>query len=541
MSKKPMIIVGLIFGLIIVFLMVYLILSITTDLFKPTSEVFQKYLTKSVDKIDDFLDFSKEQELINILQNSNYKESSKINLKYLNSKNEDEIFSVLVNGIVNNSINNSFKTIGINYGEEEFMNLEYLRENQTKGLLFKDIVKQFISSNAENVEEILKYFDVYVDDSISSDSIEKRLKPIADKKEELQNIIIKEIKEIGSKKYNKKRKVQITLNKGDEKNVTEYSLKMTEDDVKKIYLEFLKTVDNQEEINRISNPTIKLPEIIIYLYVEKGNVLSAKIDTESIQIDLYFYDDEVNIKFKNVLDNDNYSTSINVKKEEQNKKIDFEDSYRNNINLTYSINKDSNKQNTNLQISIKNDNIKSFEVNAEQEIEISENLIEGIEKKFENISSFNLSTMNDGTRNIALNDLIKKIDALISSKNSKFNSEILDMIIELDKRIQIHLQEIKEKQKREFNNQFLPYEGQQVDKEAIFNLLELIGRNVEKYVTTGEDKYRVFILEGSKNTKLVEELKEKIEKADKDFSVKFEYNSEGKINAIRIQGYENKN
>lgn len=541
MSKKPMIIVGLIFGLIIVFLMVYLILSITTDLFKPTSEVFQKYLTKSVDKIDDFLDFSKEQELINILQNSNYKESSKINLKYLNSKNEDEIFSVLVNGIVNNSINNSFKTIGINYGEEEFMNLEYLRENQTKGLLFKDIVKQFISSNAENVEEILKYFDVYVDDSISSDSIEKRLKPIADKKEELQNIIIKEIKEIGSKKYNKKRKAQITLNKGDEKNVTEYSLKMTEDDVKKIYLEFLKTVDNQEEINRISNPTIKLPEIIIYLYVEKGNVLSAKIDTESIQIDLYFYDDEVNIKFKNVLDNDNYSTSINVKKEEQNKKIDFEDSYRNNINLTYSINKDSNKQNTNIQISIKNDNIKSFEVNAEQEIEISENLIEGIEKKFENISSFNLSTMNDGTRNIALNDLIKKIDALISSKNSKFNSEILDMIIELDKRIQIHLQEIKEKQKREFNNQFLPYEGQQVDKEAIFNLLELIGRNVEKYVTTGEDKYRVFILEGSKNTKLVEELKEKIEKADKDFSVKFEYNSEGKINAIRIQGYENKN
>lgn len=541
MSKKPMIIVGLIFGLIIVFLMVYLILSITTDLFKPTSEVFQKYLTKSVDKIDDFLDFSKEQELINILQNSNYKESSKINLKYLNSKNENEIFSVLVNGIVNNSINNSFKTIGINYGEEEFMNLEYLRENQTKGLLFKDIVKQFISSNAENVEEILKYFDVYVDDSISSDSIEKRLKPIADKKEELQNIIIKEIKEIGSKKYNKKRKAQITLNKGDEKNVTEYSLKMTEDDVKKIYLEFLKTVDNQEEINRISNPTIKLPEIIIYLYVEKGNVLSAKIDTESIQIDLYFYDDEVNIKFKNVLDNDNYSTSINVKKEEQNKKIDFEDSYRNNINLTYSINKDSNKQNTNIQISIKNDNIKSFEVNAEQEIEISENLIEGIEKKFENISSFNLSTMNDGTRNIALNDLIKKIDALISSKNSKFNSEILDMIIELDKRIQIHLQEIKEKQKREFNNQFLPYEGQQVDKEAIFNLLELIGRNVEKYVTTGEDKYRVFILEGSKNTKLVEELKEKIEKADKDFSVKFEYNSEGKINAIRIQGYENKN
>ena len=111
----------------------------------------------------------------------------------------------------------------------------------------------------------------------------------------------------------------------------------------------------------------------------------------------------------------------------------------------------------------------------------------------------------------------------------------------MNKGLQEQFQEIREKQKRDFNNQFLPYEGQKVEKEVIYNLLELVGRNIGKYVTTGEDKYRIFISEGNNDVKLVEELKEKINKSDKDFSVKFEYNSEGKINVIRIQGYEKNN
>ena len=246
-------------------------------------------------------------------------------------------------------------------------------------------------------------------------------------------------------------------------------------------------------------------------------------------------------RIKEVLEENSYTVSINLKQEEQNKKIDFEDSNRNNIKLTYSINKDANNQNSNIEVSIKNDYIKGIDLNLEQALEISENVIEGIDKKFENVSNFNLSKMKENERSFALNELLKKIDILVSNKNSQYNSEVLNLISQLNKGLQEQFQEIREKQKRDFNNQFLPYEGQKVEKEVIYNLLELVGRNIGKYITTGEDKYRIFISEGNNDVKLVEELKEKINKSDKDFSVKFEYNSEGKINVIRIQGYEKNN
>ena len=44
MNKKPMILVGAAFAVVIIALIVYLILSLTTDLFKPTNEIYQKYL-----------------------------------------------------------------------------------------------------------------------------------------------------------------------------------------------------------------------------------------------------------------------------------------------------------------------------------------------------------------------------------------------------------------------------------------------------------------------------------------------------------------
>ena len=60
---------------------------------------------------------------------------------------------------------------------------------------------------------------------------------------------------------------------------------------------------------------------------------------------------------------------------------------------------------------------------------------------------------------------------------------------------------------------------------------------MEKYEMPGEDKYRIYISEGTNNIKLSEKIKEMIEKSDKDFYVRFEYDAEGKINVIRIQGY----
>ena len=74
MNKKSMIIAGIGFGIIIIALIVYLILTLATDLFKPSSEIFQRYLKESVDNINQISDLSKEQEYINTLTQNNYKD-----------------------------------------------------------------------------------------------------------------------------------------------------------------------------------------------------------------------------------------------------------------------------------------------------------------------------------------------------------------------------------------------------------------------------------------------------------------------------------
>ena len=539
MSKKPMIIVGLIFGLIIIALTVYLILSLTTDLFKTSGELFQRYFTLGVEKVEKNLDFSNENEYINGLLKNNYKENTKIDVKYLNSKNENEIFNIVLSGITNNSEKNSYKTIGINYGENGIMSFDYLRENQTHGFLFKDVVKQFISANEDNLEEILNFIGIKEYSSTANEIIEN-VKLFFEKKDELKNIILKKTMELNTRRFSKQSATKVTLNNGEEKIAKVYSVKLTEDEVKELCVDILNKLDKKEEINTISNNSIKLGEIRISIYTEKNGLLKLELETKNGKFDIDFYENEINIKCKIVSEENINSASIDIKREDSTT-IKYEDSNRNNVLLKYNINKENNNRNVSVEGGYKNDYIKEINMRLLQTIETSESAIEGIDKKFESLENVNLSGLKENERNVAMRELLKKINGLINNKNSQINSEILDLFINYNNEIETKFYQINERKKKDFNNQFLPYEGQNVEKEVIYNLLDLVGGNIEKYGITGEDKYRIYILEGNKNTKMVDEIKDKIKESDKEFNVKFEYDSAGKISVVRIQGFEKKN
>ena len=112
------------------------------------------------------------------------------------------------------------------------------------------------------------------------------------------------------------------------------------------------------------------------------------------------------------------------------------------------------------------------------------------------------------------------------------------MWLNYNKQLEEKYQGIKEKRKNEFNNLFLAYKGENVEKDIIYNLLDLAGRNMNKYETVGEDSFKIYLSEGIQNTKFAEEMKKVIEKSDKMFKVDFGYDSDGKMNLIKIQGYK---
>ena len=382
MNKKTIIITGIGFGIIIIFLIVYLILTLTTDLFKPSSEIFQRYLKESIENINQILDLSKEQEYINTLIQNNYKDNTKVEFRYKNSQENVENFSLTSEGITNNSEKNSYRTINIKYGENyNVMNVEYLQENQTYGILFSNVVKQFISADIDNLEKIKSLIGIDIKELEKTDVVEF-LNFIIKDKENIKNAFLKYIQKLGNNRYSMQKEKSITLNNGETKNVKEYLLSLTEEETKELYIEILKVLGKQSAINKITEDKTQFPKVNLALYVVDKKTISAAIDIDNKQFKMDFYEKQLDIKYNAIEEEKIKNVNIDLKKEEQSTIVKYTDSYNNKFNLMYDMGEDANKKNAKIRLSYQNDYIKGIALELNQDIEIKDGVIEGIEKKF---------------------------------------------------------------------------------------------------------------------------------------------------------------
>ena len=538
MSKKSIILVGVLFGIIIIGLIVYLILSLTTDVFKPASEMFNTYFQEDILKINQITDLSKEQDYLNTLIQSNYRENTKVDLKYTNSQGMQENFGITSDGITNNSEKNSYKAINIKYGENlGIMNLEFLQENQTYGLLFANVVKQFLSADVESYSDVLDMIGIDKTE-LQNYKILEKWDLVANQKENIEKVIVGYLENIKDSRFKKQKSMQVTLNTGEEKIANMYSLTLSKDETKELYIDILKELGKQAEINEINTEKRQFTETKIEIYVTENKTIRIDVEVENKQVKIDFVENALSIKINDITTEEIKTTSIDIKQEEESKSIEFSDSYNNKISLEYSLDEDINKKNVNLKLNVQNDFIKGIECNLSQNLETSNSVIEGIQKKFENIPNIKISDLKLPDRNIALNALLRRVDKVLTKENNKINSEVLKICLNYNKTLEEKYLGLKEKQKQMFNNQFLIYKGQDVEKEIIYNLLDLAGRNMEKYKKIGEDSFEINLLEGKINTKFAEEIKSVIQESEKNYNIDFGYDADGKLNLIKIQGYE---
>ena len=538
MNKKSIILVGVLFGIIIIGLIVYLVLSLTTDIFKPTSEIFARYLKQDIEEINKVTVFSKEQEYLKVLNESNYRDNINIDFKYTNSKGNIENFNITSNAIVNNQEKNSNRKIDIKYGDNfNIMNLEYLQENQTYGILFSNVVKQFLSANVDNLENLLEIIGIDANE-VKKYNLSEINDIIINKKENIENICEIFVKKINDNRFKKQKSVQVVLNNGEQKVTDVYSLNLSKDETKEIDLEILKDLGKQKEITEINTTKRQFTETQIVIYVADNKTIRASIEVENKQIKIDFYDNELNIKYNDITSEEIITRNLDLKREEQNVSIDYNDSYNNSVKVQYSLGEDISKKNAKIQLNIKNDYVKGVDIILDQNLETSNSKIEGIKKTFENQQNINISNLKNNNRSTVLNELLKRIDSVLRRENNQLNSEVLNLWLNYNKQLEEKYQGIKEKRKNEFNNLFLAYKGENVEKDIIYNLLDLAGRNMNKYETVGEDSFKIYLSEGIQNTKYAEEMKKVIEKSDKMFKVDFGYDSDGKMNLIKIQGYK---
>lgn len=538
MNKKPMIIVGVFFGIIIIGLIVYLVLSLTTDIFTKASEIFQTTLQNNMSNINNSIDLSKEQDYIKTLLESNYRENTKIIFKYTNSKENVENFNIMLSGITNNSEKNSYKNTIIKYGEDlNIMSFQYLRENKKHGLLLSNIVDQFVCADIEKIEDLLDIIGIDKQ-KIEEYDLSEVENVFVNKKENLEKICLEYIKNVNDKRFQKKKDVQVTLNNGETINANMCSVQLSKDQTKELYIEILKELGKQLEIKEINTAKRQFSETEIAMYTVDKKIARLTIEVENKQIKIDFMDYGLNIKYNEITTEEIRTHNVEVKKQNSNTSIKYSDSYNNKVNLEYDLSEDTSKKNAKIRFDMQNDYIKGVDLYISQDIECSNTKIDGFLKSFSKNANIDLSNLKTTDKNNAINGLLHRINSLLINRNNQINSEILNYWINFNKKLEEQYRDLKNQQKKVFNNQFLTYKGQNVEKEIIYNLLELAGRNMRKYETVGEDSFNIYISEGMQNIELAEEVKNKIQNLDKSFNISFGYNSDGKINLIKIQGYD---
>ena len=314
MKDKSIIFIGIGFGIIILALIVLLILAYTTDIFKPANELFQEFLMSNIEQINNITDVTKDKEYIDILKQSNYRDNTIIKANYKNSQGKTEQFDIISTGVTNNSNSNSYRKINLKYGENfDVTNLEFLQENQTYGLLFSDVVNQFVAADITDFNEFLNKIGIDISE-IKKYKVSEVWDIVSNKKENILKICEDNIKDIGKDQYSIQKNKEITLDNGESQITTAYVLTLTSEQTSKLALDILRELNETDLINQINNSKKEFTQTIITINVLNKKTSRIVIETENRELRIDFYDTGLNIKYNNITTENIDSTIINIEK-----------------------------------------------------------------------------------------------------------------------------------------------------------------------------------------------------------------------------------
>ncbi len=523
--------------IIVIGLIACIVLYINTDLLKPNSKLFQKYIEQSGEQINNILDFSTEKEYISVLKENKYTDNTQVVLKYTNNQNKEEIFNINSTGSTDSENKNSYRTINVKYGNStDVINLEFLQENEMYGILFSDLVQQFVNIDTSDADDLLNNLDLDLDKYKKYD-YRNEFDIISNKKEDIEDIFTKYIKNIDKEQYSAQSEKMITLSNGKSITTQSYTLTLNSSQSKKLATQIFEKLNYSDLIDKMTTENGEFPELTIVEYVLEGNTYRVTLELGNYTIKIDLMENTLNFEYNKVEDDENKTYTYNFEKLENKMILKYTDYKENSIDLSVSINKNDNNYNGEFDFSINTQNIKGVTVDVLQNLQVADTV--EIAKNFASQKVVLLNNLNTETLDSALYDLLKKIDNKILNVQQNKSSELLNLFLEKTDTLESKYQGLKQKEIKDFNNKFLTYQGNNVDKSIMYNLIDLAGKNMQSYQLNGKNKITIYIEEKKDNTSMIKEIKENIEEMEYDnYSVSFEYDSKGKINRIIIENYD---
>lgn len=502
-NKKIIVIISIVLILAIASA-VFAYLYLMTDIFKSNQELFAKYFGQNEEMLQKIIDLKTIEVYKNLKNENKYESNTNIKINYSEG------------GEISNPLNNLTAKIGIQkdnqeqytyldgqilYDDEEYLETEFIKEQDVYGIRFPYAIQQFITAkNDENITEIMSDIGF---NTKRSEGLINLFESKTNNNEEINTLKNKYLDIVRSTiikgEFSKQKNAIITYN-NNTVNANAYTVLLSSKQVENMLIEILNNVKSEtdlidkesdiktidETINKLSGE-IEIPEIKITVYEYKQNTIRTvfDIDSDSILIENTEQNQELKTKihYSNLSDESLVETEISISRTNYENEERFEiianitegdDNYIITFsNIMQSI-QGQMKVDTNIgykqditEISMVIEN----NVNIGQDFEKNHTLENGNSRSISSLEKQKRKEMIAKIKEIVLQKTIERT-MLLTEKMGINNNENEDAE---------NVNEISQVEINKFNAKFEFYTGEEVSAENVKMLLDVVKNNISSY------------------------------------------------------------
>lgn len=583
-EKNMVLIISVIVVALVIFAIIASVLYFNTDMFKSKGDLFVKYIIGNIENTNNITNGENINEFNSKLGESKYTSNSDIKIKCTenvgevseDSKNSINDFNISINGKTDKSSNYDYKDIKISNQNEEKMQIEYVKDNDTYGVKFPELFQQYILADNSNLKELFENIG-YEDSSKIPDKIEINddifsyinfsSDEVSQLKEKYTNLLQKEV----SAKNISKGSNQI-IQIGEQKvKASSYTLTLTKEQMNNIFLKVLEEIKQDDIIlNKLGN--ISYLEDIYYTTTKNNNAenlktkfvddieeLIRKISSTNIGNDatkITVYQSNKNT-VKTVIEYTGYQISLDILNQNNTKYMEVniqndntsstktiaykEDSGNNILEITNNIDGDINKTTINNDINIEEnkgsrDLTYTFEGNNNKvEITCKKNIefVDKIDKENTSQNSIKLNELSsENVTNITeriKSSVSEKVNSIFSDENKQDLNRILQIVGIKKQQQKIESEGTSEIEKNRFNSKYEILQGEDLESTRIIDLIDVAKDDMTNLEVVSGTKLKIQLEKNKGNSEIVDKLTNfiKAEQNERNkYKVSVEYDDE---------------
>ena len=588
-KKRITLMIAIVVVILLAIAISIILLYLNTDLFKSNQTLFTKYFANNLESLASIENYNSKTQYEELLNTSPYTENLEMKVNYTknigttseNTANAINTLKIVEEGQVDKANQYDQKTIKLLNGEEQKMQVEYIKDNNTYGIRFSDLFNQYVLAENNNLKDLLSKSGVAeekianIPDSIDINSnILEEIKLTNEEKETIkEEYLTLLVQDMTNSNFEKQKNQIISIN---EENivVNTYIMKLTKEQLNNMYIRILEKIKEDEIflnkieklqnkidiINTLSTNRIDLKEEIISnidAIIEKINrnnigndetkILVYESEGQTVRTTIQGVDYEINFDYLPI-DGEQFSEikiinagvetwKITLNENANKESLEINNNNEGNpIKLTYEKTKKEEEKSGTTSSTIK---YEKGTDRVEANIIWKTNLINQVENQItlNNENSVKLNDLNQAQTQAILNrvkeGLNSKIDSLKQEINIEEIQEPLKVVGIVKEENILEGNGVSETEKNRFNSGYEILQGENLNSESVLSVINTIQDNLINMEVASNEILKLEIGKSNGNTELVNTLKEFIEKQQNvNYNIKVEYDDVGLVKYI---------